>query len=73
MQSPRRSVSGEVHGLRATGSLIAGDLDEALAELERTSAGYLLGFLLRLGLFAPNIALRIAWRIARLRATGSSG
>lgn len=73
MHTPRRSVSDEVHGLRATGSLAAGDFDEALFELERTSTRYLVGFLLRLGLFAPRVAVRIAWRLVLLRATPSPG
>ena len=62
MHPSRRSVSDKVHGLRATtGSLIAGDFDEALAELERTSSRYLVGFLLRFSLVAPTVAVRLAW------------
>lgn len=73
MHAPRRSLGDEVHGLRATGSLVAGNFGEALSELERTSTRYLVHFLLCLGLFAPRVAIRIAWRIARLRATASPG
>ena len=72
MQTPRRSVSDEVHGLRAIGSLVAGDFDAALAELERTSTRYLVGFLFRLGLLTPSVALRLAWRLVCLRATNST-
>ena len=57
MQSPRRSPSDEVHGLRATGSLDAGDFDEALAELEQTSLSYLAEFLIRFGLVTPTVAV----------------
>ena len=67
MQSPSRSLSDEVHGLRAAGSLVAGDFDEALAELEQTSLSYLAGFLIRFGLVAPSVAIRLAWRLARRR------
>lgn len=73
MHPLRWPLSDEVHVLRATGSLVAGDFDEALSELERTSTRYLVAFLLRLALFAPSVAVRIAWRIARLRATASPG
>jgi len=45
MHVPRRSVSDGVNGLRATGSLVAGDFDEALSELERISNRYLVGLL----------------------------
>lgn len=55
MHAPRRSFSDEVHGLRATGSLVAGDFDEALSELERTSSRYLVGFLLRLARGEPAL------------------
>ena len=63
MHPSRRSVSDEVHGLRANGSLVAGDFDDALAELERTSIRYLLGFLLRCSLVAPTVAMRLAFRL----------
>ena len=69
MHPSRRSVSDEVHGLRAIASLVAGDFDEALAELERASARYLIGFLLRFSLVAPTVALRLAWRLARRRVS----
>ena len=67
MQSPRRSLRDEVHGLRAAGSLVVGDVDEALAELKQTSLSYLAGFLIRFGLVAPTVAIRLAWRLARRR------
>ena len=67
MNAHRRSVSDEVHGLRATGSLVAGEFEEALGELEQTSLAYLAAFLLRFALVAPSVALRLAWRLARRR------
>ena len=67
MHPSRRSVSDEVHGLRATGSIVAGDIEGAVAELERASARYLVGFLLRFCLVAPSVALRLAWKLARRR------
>ena len=60
MNAPRRSVSDEVHGLRAMGSFVAGDFEEAISELEQTSLSYLAGFLIRFGLVAPSVALRVA-------------
>ena len=72
MNTPRRSVSDEVYGLRATGSLVIGDFDEALAELERTSTRYLVGFLPRFALVAPSVAFRLAWRLARRRVSAAS-
>ena len=65
MHPSRRSVSDEVHGLRAMASLVAGDFDKALGEIERASGRYLAGFLLRLSLVAPTVALRLALRLAR--------
>lgn len=72
MHPSRRSVSDEVHGLRATGSLAAGDLEDALAELELTSTRYLVGFVLRFALVAPSVAARLAFRLARRRFSGSA-
>ena len=70
MNTPRRSVSDEIHGLRATGSLVVGEFEEALAELEKTSTRYLVGFVLRLALVAPSVAARLAFRLARRRFSG---
>ena len=61
------SVSDEVRGLRATGSLVAGDFEEALGEREQTSLAYLVRFLPRLAFVAPSVAARLAWRLARRR------
>ena len=72
MNMRRRSVSDEVHGLRATGSLVAGDFEEALDELEWTSARYFVGFLLRFAPVAPSVAARLAFRLARRRFSGSA-
>ena len=49
-----RSVSDEVRGLRATGSLVAGDFEDAVAELEQTSSRYLAGFFLRLAIVTQH-------------------
>ena len=51
----------------AAGSLVAGDFEEALAELEQTSFSYLVRFLPRLAFVAPSVAARLAWRLARRR------
>ena len=57
----------EVHGARAAGSLLAGDLESAEAELARVQARYLVRFLCRLALVTPGISLRLAWRVAARR------
>ena len=57
----------EVHGARAAGSLLAGDLEGAEAELARVRAQYLMRFLCRLAVVTPGVSLRLAWRVAARR------
>ena len=57
----------EVHGARAAGSLLAGDLEGAEAELARVKPAFLLRFLCRLAVVMPGISLRLAWRVAARR------
>ena len=57
----------EVHGARAGGCLLAGDLDCAEAELARVQPAYLLRFLCRLAVVTPGVSLRLGWRVAARR------
>ena len=57
----------EVWGVFAIGALRAGDIDGAAAMLSRARLGYTAGFLLRLAVHAPKLALRTAWRLFALR------
>ena len=57
----------EVHGARAAGSLLAGDLESAEAALVRVRARYLLRCLCRLAVVTPEVSLRLAWRVASRR------
>ena len=63
MDSQRPRLPDEVHGARAAGSLLAGDLDEAEAELAHVRPRYLAGFLLRLAVVVPSVSLRLVWRV----------
>ena len=63
MDHPRLALPDEVHGARAVGSLVVGDLEAAEAELALTRARYLAGFLCRLAIITPSVALRLAWRL----------
>lgn len=75
MDVERSRFPDEVHGARAAGSLLAGDLAGAEAELACVRTGYLAGFLMRLALVVPSISLRLAWRVAvrgRFRFSGRS-
>lgn len=67
MGSRRSTLPGEVHGARAAGALLAGELDEAVDSLESVSGRYLAGFCLRLALVTPGVSVRLAWRVVRLR------
>ena len=67
MNSPRPSILDQVHGARAAGALLAGELDEAEEALTAVSTRYLAAFCLRLALITPRVALRLASRIARRR------
>ena len=58
----------EVHGARAAGSLLVGDLEEAEADLAHVRTRYLVGFLFRLSMVAPSVSLRLAWRVCSRRA-----
>ena len=59
-----------VQGARAAGSLLAGDLTEAEAELAHVRTRYLAGFLVRLAVVAPSVSLRLAWRVGVRRRLG---
>ena len=67
MSTGRRSVSDEVHGLRAVSALVAGEFEDAVDELGQVSARYLVGFLLRFSLLSPSVAARLAWTLVRER------
>ena len=66
MDGPRSRLPDEVHGARAAGSLLVGDLAESEAELACVRTRYLVGFLLRLALVVPDVssAPRLARRCA---------
>ncbi len=57
----------EVWGVFAIGALRAGDIDRGAAMLSRVRLWYSAGFLLRLAVHAPALALRTAWRLFALR------
>ena len=67
MDHPRSAHPDEVHGARAAGALLVGDLEAAEAELALTGARYLAGFLFRLVVITPSVALRLAWRLGTRR------
>lgn len=67
MASGRSSLPDEVHGARATGALLVGELDAAVEALRPASNLYLAGFFLRFSLISPGLSLRLAWRVARQR------
>ena len=73
MDRPRFALPDEVHGARAAGSLVVGDLEAVDAELALTGAHYLAGFLCRLAVIAPSVALRLAWRLGVRRWRGEGG
>ena len=53
----------EVWGVFSIGALCAGDIEEAAKILSRARLGYAVGFLLRLALVAPGLAMRTGWWI----------
>ena len=57
----------EVWGVLAVGALRAGDIDGAATILSRARLWYTAGFLLRLAVHAPALALRTAWGLFALR------
>ena len=63
MDVERSRLPDEVHGARAAGSIVVGDLAEAEAELACVHPRYLVGFVLRLTLVVPSVSLRLAWRV----------
>ena len=73
MNHPRFALPDEVHGARAVGSLIVGDLEAAEAELALTGARYLAGFLCRLAVIMPSVALRLAWHLGVRRWREEAG
>ena len=75
MEDPRPTLPDEVHGARAMGSLVVGDLESAAAELGSVQTRYLFGFLCRLAILMPTISLRLAWRVGARRwfAPGPTG
>ena len=70
MDVERSRLPDEVHGARAAGSLLVGELAEAEAELACVRTGYLAGFLLRLALVVPSVSLRLAWCVGVRRRFG---
>ena len=64
----RPSLPDEVHGARAAGDLLVGDVASAEAQLACVRARYLVGFCCRLSVVAPSVALRLAWRVGVRRA-----
>ena len=60
----RSGFSGdEVRGVFAIGALRAGDIEAAAKSLSHARFGYAVGFLLRLALVAPALAMRTAGRM----------
>ena len=57
------SILDEIHGARALGAPLVGDLDSSVATLQPVSAAYLAGFLLRLMVLSPSVSLRLVWRL----------
>lgn len=67
MVNRKRMVLDEVHGARAIGDLVAGDVEAAVAELEPVSIRYLVGFLGRLAFVVPSVSARLAWSLGSRR------
>ena len=67
MPAPRPSVLDELYGARAAGSLLVGDVDEAVDALMLVSNRYLAGFCCRFAVVSPSVSLRLAWRVVRRR------
>ena len=57
----------EVWGVLALHAFRAGDLDRVAEMLSRTRPRYAAGFLLRLAVLAPGVAVRTAWRLLTRR------
>ena len=71
MESPRSALPDEVHGARAAGAVLLGDLASAEADLACVRMRYLVGFLFRLAVIAPSVSLRLAWRVGARRWTAA--
>ena len=72
----RSGFSGdEVWGVFAIGALRSGDIEGAAKMLSRTRFGYAAGFLVRLVLVAPGLALRMTKRLvgSRWKRRGTIG
>ena len=52
----RAPLPDEVHGARAVGSLVLGDIGAAESELALTGVRYLAGFHCRLAVIVPSVA-----------------
>ena len=52
-------------GVRAAGSLLAGDIEVVEAEFASVRTRYLIGVLCRLAVITPSVSLRLAWRFGR--------
>ena len=70
MDHPRSALPDEVHGARATGALLLGDLASAEADLACVRTRYLVGFLCRLAVIVPSVSLLLAWRVGARRWMG---
>ena len=75
MDNARSRLPDEVHGARAAGSLLVGDIGAVEAELAHVRTRYLLGFVCRLAVVTPSVALRLALRVGvrRLRSARYRG
>ena len=73
MDQPRSALPDEVHGARAAGALLVGDLASAAADLACVRTRYLVGFLCRLAVVAPSVSLRLAWRVGGSAMDGCPG
>ena len=57
----------EVWGVLVLRALLAGDLRAAVEMLARARPRYCAGFLVRLAVLMPSVAIRMAWRLAAKR------
>lgn len=57
----------EVWGVLALRALLAGDLRAAAGMLPRARPRYCAGFLVRLTVLMPSVAIRMAWRLVAKR------
>ena len=71
MDQERSALPDEVHGARAVGAVLVGDLKAAEADLASARMSYRVGFLCRLAVVSPGVSLRLASRLV-LRRLGDS-